>query len=156
MLEATLAFQNEDDTRFVFIGNGPGFDIIDSHIKQNNTQNILLLPLQPSNVFPFSIASADIGLVAQERGLETLFMPSKTYDMMAAGLAIIGISDGINDLTNLIRRYELGSIVRPGYADELVTAIRALKSNRNELARCKRNARAAIEKHLNPDRKSVV
>ena len=72
---------------------------------EENGKNVSLYPLQPEEMFHYSIACGDIGIVSQEKKLSHLFMPSKTYDLMATGTGIIGISNGDDDLSsNLIEK----------------------------------------------------
>lgn len=149
ILGAAKLLSSHKDIMFLFIGHGEGYNIVQEFIRRENPPNVLLLPLQPEEVFPFSIAVGDIGIVSQERGLENLFMPSKIYDMMAAGLAIIGISEGENDLKDTIERYKIGINTSIRSAKELADNILILKNNPDYLHFCRKNSREAIIKYFN-------
>jgi len=144
ILKAAKLLALYKDIIFLFIGQGPGYNLVQEFMKRENLQNILLLPLQPEEVFPFSIAVGDVGIVSIQKGMENLMMPSKLYDMMAAGLAIIGISEGENDLRDTIERYNVGINEPSGDAILLTKSIISLKSKADLLNYYKQNARKAI------------
>jgi len=148
ILKAAKLLASYEDIIFLFIGQGPGYNFIQEFIKRESLPNILLLPLQSDEVFPFSIAVGDIGIVSIQKGMENLMMPSKLYDMMAAGLAIIGISNGENDLRDTIERYNIGINEPSGDWENLVKDIIFLKNNPEILSLYKRNSREALIKYF--------
>jgi glycosyltransferase involved in cell wall biosynthesis len=142
ILKAADKLKGNKDINFVFIGNGPGYKIVEEYIKDNNNPvNVKLFPLQPVDVFPFSMSCGDIGLVSQEAKLSHLFMPSKTYDMMSCGLAIIGICSGKDDLSHLIEKFGIGEYVFSNNPSDLAKMILKLYRNKDLLQKYKRQAR---------------
>ena len=137
------------DIVFVFIGFGPGTKIIQEFIDSNKKGNVKYYPFQEEEMFCYSIASGDIGIVSQIRGMEELFMPCKTYDMMAAGMPIIGISSGENDLKYTIDKYKCGYNVNSGDYSSLLSRITEIKGNRSLRTKFGENARNAIMEELN-------
>ena len=132
---------SEKDIVFVFIGHGPGYDIVESYIKEHANANIRVFPLQTQEIFPYSIACGDIGIVSQEQKLAHLFMPSKTYDMMAAGMAIVGIGSTKDDLHELITKEKVGCCLKENTPKELADVILRLYRDSDELDTYKKNAR---------------
>ncbi len=145
ILEASLLLSDVADIQFVFIGDGPKFVTVQRFISEHKSKNILLLPLQPNDIFPYSMACGDIGIVSQETNMAHLFMPSKTYSMMACGEAIIGICSGHDDLHSLITDYDIGISMAATKAKALASIIRQLHDNPNQLNRYKSNARKVAE-----------
>ncbi len=78
------------DVHFVVIGEGAGRKALEAQCARLDLSNLTFLPFQPESALPFSLAMADIGLVALAKGAEGVSMPSKTYYMMAAGSALLG------------------------------------------------------------------
>lgn len=146
ILDAALKLKNKENIQFVFIGNGQKYDVVENFIKKNSTKNISLFPLQQDDVFPFSMACGDIGIVSQEISMAHLFMPSKTYSMMACGEAIVGICSSRDDLNNLINTYEIGIAVTDGRADTLAAVIENLSENKELLEKMKKQSRSVAEK----------
>ena len=75
-------------------------------------------------------------------------MPSKTYYMMAAGCALLGLSTPPNDLQLVIEKYQCGLNIEPGDIDGAVRAILAFRDNYNLLAKCRDAARCAAEREF--------
>lgn len=150
LLEAADKLHGHEDIVFLFIGHGPGYSLIKKVINEKKLKNVVLLPLQSAERFPYTIAAGDIGIVAQEEGLSHLFMPCKTYNLMAAGLAIIGISEGNNDLRNLLCTNEIGYNILPGDSEDLITKIITLKENKEQLKKFKENSRKLVLSEYNP------
>lgn len=140
--------KDNKNVSFVFIGSGPGYKLVEDHIRDNNSINISLFSLQPDDVFPYSMACGDIGIVSQENKLAHLFMPSKTYDMMACGLAIVGICSGKDDLSGLIDQYGIGKYISSNNTNELADIIQKLYLDKSLLQKYKVQARnVAVENY---------
>lgn len=135
---------NDKEILFLFIGWGPGVNIVREFIKSGKSNNVMILPLQDEEMFIYSIASGDVGIVSQVAGLEQYFMPSKTYDMMSAGMPILGISSGDNDLKRTIDRHSCGYNVQSGDSDTLLKYIGILKSERERYADMCKSSREAV------------
>ena len=129
----------------MFIGFGPKYDIIEQHIRNNHSENIMLLPLQSEEMFPYSMACGDIGIVSQEASMAHLFMPSKVYSMMACGEAIIGIGTDNDDLSALIKNDKIGITIVNGSPDSLVESIIKLYKEPEMLQEYKNASRKATE-----------
>lgn len=146
ILDAAEHLRDNTQIQFVFIGFGPKYSIVEEFIEEHSSKNILLLPLQPDEIFPYSISCGDVGIVTQEASMAHLFMPSKTYSMMACGEAIIGIGTDHDDLSILIRDEEIGESVTDGTVDSLVERILLLLTNRELLVKYKETSRKVAER----------
>lgn len=145
ILAASQQLKQYSEIKFVFIGNGPKYEVVKRFMAENNSPNILLLPLQQEEMFPFSIACGDIGIVSQEASMAHLFMPSKTYSMMACGEAIIGIGSEHDDLKCLIERTNVGFNISRKDVRYLANCILKLYDNCEMLNSFKSNARRIAE-----------
>ena len=145
ILAASQQLKQYSEIKFVFIGNGPKYEVVKRIMAENNSPNILLLPLQQEEMFPFSIACGDIGIVSQEASMPHLFMPSKTYSMMACGEAIIGIGSEHDDLKCLIERTNVGFNISRKDVIYLANCILKLYDNCEMLNSFKSNARRIAE-----------
>lgn len=126
ILEAAELLRDNTQLQFVFIGFGPKYEVVEKFIAEHQSRNILLLPLQPEEVFPYSMASGDVGVVTQEAKMAHLFMPSKTYSMMACGQAILGICTEHDDLNDMIVKHKVGVSITEQTADAVATQIEQL------------------------------
>lgn len=153
ILKASEILQSQDHIQFVFIGDGPKYKIVEDFIRENNASNILLLPLQPEEIFTQSMACGDIGIVSQETAMAHLFMPSKTYSMMACGMAIVGICSSHDDLQKLILASDCGETVNISDENKLAETLLLLYKNEELLKKYKSNARREVEMQYS---KSVI
>ena len=145
ILTAARSMRHRKDIHFMIIGAGAQFGWIQSSVANEHDPNVTVLPLQPSEVFPWSLASGDIALVCMERGIEGISMPSKVYASLAAGSAILGICAKESDLTALIEECDCGGQVSPQDPQAIADALIAMVDSPVELARMRANARRAAE-----------
>jgi colanic acid biosynthesis glycosyl transferase WcaI len=145
-----VAYQlrENSDIHFLIVGDGTGRKLLERECAQLDLPNVTLLPLQPEKVLPFLLATADIGLVALANGAEGISMPSKTYYMMAAGSALLGLSNNDSDLANVIRDTECGVNVTPGDVDSAAQAILQLRDQPMILQQYRTRARQVAEERF--------
>lgn len=138
--------------QFLVIGDGAKYANVEAAIESGRTPNLKLLPLQPVEVLPYSLASADIAFVTLATGYERLSLPSKTYDMMAAGCAIVGISQSGSALDLLLAQYLCGKNFEPNEAEKIASWLRDFAYNRKRLQELQHNARWTAEEHFSAER----
>ena len=144
ILEAAKSLKGNDDIKFVFIGNGEKEALVKEFLKNENINNVLLLPLQSEEIFPLSMAVGDIGIVSLDKKTSKLSVPSKIYSMMACGEAIVGISSGKDDLSELITSNRIGEVVTGENPEMLAGVIEKLYYNTNLLNDYKNNSRKTV------------
>ncbi len=149
LLAAAQLLREYTDIVFVFIGNGEKQVLVEAAV-QGGAANVRLFPLQDETVFPYSIACGDVGVVSQEALLAHLFMPSKTYSLMACGEAIVGIGTANDDLYTLLKGSGFGIPVTEATPAAVADAILALYKDRDRLNAMKSEARrTAVERYSN-------
>jgi glycosyltransferase involved in cell wall biosynthesis len=148
ILKVAEKLQDNPIVKFVIIGEGTKKKLVEDHIRRGAGTNILLLPLQPREQLPYSLASGDIAVVTLAEGYERLSMPSKTYDMMAAGNAILGISSAASSLDAVIEAHRCGVNFAPDQPDEIAAWIEMLAENPERLAGLQGTSRLTAERHF--------
>lgn len=152
IIEVAEHLKHEPCVQFLIIGDGAKYGQVEAAIASSRTPNIKLLPLQPAKIVPYSLASADIAFVTLAAGYERLSLPSKTYDMMAAGCAVIGVSQTGSGLDHLLSQHGCGKNFRPDKADEIASWILELAHNRTHMRELQQAARKAAVEHFSTDR----
>jgi glycosyltransferase involved in cell wall biosynthesis len=148
MLNASRRLRCARDLHFMFIGAGPKWQIVADYLRQEAPANVTLLPWQPEAVVPFSLATADVALVSLEAGAEGLAFPSKALSAMAAGSALLGLSNTPSDLQILIEQFHCGLNIKPGDVEGLVKAILTFQDNPAFMNKCRERARLAVEQNF--------
>jgi len=98
---------------FLFIGDGVQKKRLMDYTIEHNVKNVTFLPYQDASVLPFSFAAADFSIVSLGTGAEGLSVPSKTFYSLAAGAAIIAISEKGSEIEQLISKNNCGISIEP-------------------------------------------
>ncbi|MGD9404112.1 MAG: glycosyltransferase family 4 protein [Anaerolineae bacterium] len=137
----------EQEILFLVVGEGAKREIVEEAIAAGRVPNLRLIQRQPAASFPEMLASAQIGIVTLGDGYESLSMPSKTYDLMSAGAAILGISKPPNDLAMTIERHRCGVNFSPDSVAAIAGWLREMAANADGLDRLRRASRQAAVEH---------
>ena len=140
VVAAAGMLRDRNDISFVFIGDGLGKNALVEHSNQLGLKNVTFLPMQPEERLPHSLTVGDIALVAQAPGSEHLSLPSKTYSFMAAGCAILAITDEQSDLASLVTKYAIGEVTN-GDPATIASCLTRLIGNAQRLAEMRRKSR---------------
>jgi glycosyltransferase involved in cell wall biosynthesis len=156
IIAAAEHVQQESRIQFLIIGDGVKYDRVEAAIQSGRAPNIRLLPLQPAAVVPYSLASADIAFVTLAPGYERLSLPSKTYDLMAAGCAIVGISQPGSGLDRLLQEHRCGRNFGPDQPEAIARWITELAADRAQLQALQQAARKAAEVYYSAERGEIA
>ena len=141
ILQAAKILKSEENIAFLLIGEGEKWQDAVDFQKDNDLSNLRILPFQPEEKLPYTMALADIALVALDEGAEGLMIPSKMFYYMAAGAAVVGICRGRSDMSEIIQNSECGLIIEPKNPEELAAIIKDLSRNVERLNGLKRLSR---------------
>lgn len=152
IIDVAAMLADQDSIEFLIIGDGAKRKLVEQAITMGRTPNLLLLPLLPAREFPTALASADIAFVTLSDGYERLSMPTKTYETMACGCVIIGISAEGSGIAQVIQDHACGKNFRPDEADEIASWILELAHNRTHIRELQQAARKAAVEHFSAER----
>ena len=97
-----------EDFKFLFIGNGALDSYVKDYILENeliNVKKIGWLPRITQNEF---LAQSTIGVISLKEGMYGLGVPSKLYNLLAAGKPIFYIGDKNSEVHLIMKEYEIG------------------------------------------------
>jgi glycosyltransferase involved in cell wall biosynthesis len=135
------------DIFYLIIGGGDQYDNIKQKINESGLNNIRLLPWQPTENLPFTLAAADIGVVSLGAEASKLSLPSKTFNLMSVGAPILAIAEKHSALAKLVREKKIGASFTADQIASIFSFIEAIKNNnlyRNELVE---NAKRASKEY---------
>lgn len=152
LLQASLAFRNDDTIRFAFIGGGGAKKQVNEHIEKHGLTNFLSLPYQPLNDLKYSLSAADVHVVSLGSDMVGIIHPCKVYGSMAVGRPILFLGPRPSHVSDLIEEHEIGWQVEHGDVDGCLAAIHAMKrADPDDLAEKGRRAQAALHSRLSQD-----
>lgn len=138
LLEA-IALLDNPNIHFLFIGGGAKYErIVDFAKDRSNVSLIGFLDRSLQNDF---LNACDIGLVTLSENMYGLGVPSKSYNIMAAGKPILMIGEPKSEIALCVKEHCLGWVVEPNNPKVLKEAFESIYEHRNELSPIKDNAR---------------
>lgn len=130
---------------FAFVGEGAAKQRLVAHVLQLGITNVTLLPGVAREEVPRLLASADICLVPlRDVPLFKSFIPSKMFEFMAAGKAIVG---SVRGESARILEAAGAAVVEPEDPDALAKAVRELAVDPVARAQLGRSAREYVSAH---------
>jgi glycosyltransferase involved in cell wall biosynthesis len=140
--------------RFLIVSSSPRRIDLEVQCQDLKLDNVMFLPEQPEIDLPEVLAAGDIAIVSLAMGADGVSMPSKTYYMMAAGNALLGISSPKSELDRLIGEYQCGRNIVPDNVDDAVQTILYWYENDNALIQIKQRSRNAAQSYY--DKKVII
>jgi glycosyltransferase involved in cell wall biosynthesis len=141
LLDASALLKENDSIRFVLIGEGGKKEKLVRMKEHKSLDNVMFVPYQDAETFPYAMAAADVGVITLGSGAEGISVPSKTYIAMAAGLCLLAIAPVDSELTRLITVHEIGIALEPGMPESLKEQITFLYRNPDVLERFRKTSR---------------
>jgi len=140
IIKAAKNLISDKSLNIFLIGEGSQKNNVISELRAEGLDNIICLPYQDDSVFPKALASADVALITTANGSEGLMVPSKIYNSMAVGSALIGITNRNSELAKMINDHECGIVVPPDNVEKLEKAFSTFMNNKKFLKKCKENS----------------
>jgi glycosyltransferase involved in cell wall biosynthesis len=145
LVNCSERFLEDPSTHFLFIGFGGKKDWLEQSIKERQITNTTLIDYLPRSDLPVSLNACDVAIISFLEGMAGVSVPSRMYNIMAAGKPIIAMADSNSELALVIEEENIGWLVSPGDVDGLCGVIIEAKSNAGLLAEMGRRARKAAE-----------
>ena len=144
---AECARMLRDDQRFhfVFVGWGAKGDWLKSFIAQQELTNITVLGQRPRSEQQEFLNACDIGLVSLAEGMRGTAMPSRTYNVLAAGKPVLALCDEGAELDRLLKEDGLGWRIPPDNPRLMRETLVSIYESREKLAEMGGRAREVAE-----------
>ena len=131
---------------FLVVGSGAKKQRFDQQLAASSLTNVTALPHQPRHELRDLLNAGDVALIAFIPGMLGVSVPSRMYNVMAAGKPIIAMTEENSELALVVREERIGWVVPPGDAKALAEAVTAAWKNPLALAAMGRRARSAAER----------
>ncbi len=148
IIECAEKLLDREQFHFVFIGAGAKKKCVENTVKVRLLRNVTVLDYRPREEQIVFLNACDVGLVALIKGMWGTAMPSRTYNIMAAGKPILALTDARSELAQVIDEDNIGWHIPPGDPDSLLEAILDIYERRSDLDEMGGRAReAALQKY---------
>lgn len=109
-LVLTLAdrLSSREDIAFLFVGYGGKARLVDQHRRKEQLSNMLFLPRQPREMLGAMLACSNATIISFVGGMFGVSVPSRMYNVMAAGVPIIAVADPRSELSLLVEEAACG------------------------------------------------
>jgi colanic acid biosynthesis glycosyl transferase WcaI len=133
------------DKRFHFIFLGAG---VKRKWLEKQLLNVSLLEPRPRSEQKIFLNACDVGVVSLVGKMRGVSMPSRTYNILAAGKPILALTEKDSELAKVIEEDQVGWTVAPNDPETLLKTIYTIYSERSKLAEMSAAARrSAVEKY---------
>lgn len=151
LLMAAKNLEAVPDIRFLVVGDGVARQDLEQQAIEMNLANVTFVPFQPRDTVSMIYAASDVLFVSLHASVDSDALPSKVYEVMAAGRPILAVTGPNSDLARLVREGGCGSVVSPGRSNELTEVIMKLARSDETISRMGAAGRAYAEAHFSKD-----
>jgi colanic acid biosynthesis glycosyl transferase WcaI len=148
IIEVAHRLRDRDDVHFVFLGAGAKRKWLASSAEELALDNVTLLDPRPRSEQKIFLNACDVAVVSLVRQMVGVSMPSRTYNILAAGKPILALTETGSELARVVEEEQIGWITPPGDPDALAETILTILSSRSTLETMGLAARnAAVAKY---------
>ena len=129
LVEVAKQMNEDPDVLFLIIGEGKKKKELQDDVARSGLNNVRFMSYVDFNILPYSLASADLGVITLDENVSKVSVPSKTFNLMAVGAPILAISNEDTEMYRLLNKYNNGKCISKNDTNGIVGYIRELKTN---------------------------
>lgn len=152
IFEAISLLKDDDSIHFLFIGSGSKRSWMEAEIAGSRLKNVTIIGQQPRSEQSVFLNACDISLISLLPGVTGAGVPSRTYNLMAAGTPIIAVTREDSEVALLVQEENIGWVVPPVDAIHLVQAIIDARSDAVKLSQMSIRAHAAAKNNFSREK----
>lgn len=140
--------RDREQFHFIFLGAGVKKAWLLNEKAEKDLANITVLDPKPRSEQAVFLNACDVALVSLVKKMWGVSMPSRTYNILAAGKPILALTEPGSELAQVIEDDNVGWVVPPGDTEKLSAVIEEIYSKRDGLNEMGVRARhAGVEKY---------
>ena len=144
--------KSDDKFQFIFLGAGAKKNWLQKQILEKSLSNVTLLAPRPRSEQKIFLNACDVALVSLVKQMWGVSMPSRTYNILAAGKPILALTERHSELERVVSEEKVGWSVPPNKPERLYKTILEIFAERETLLDKGLNARsAALKKYSLPN-----
>lgn len=126
ILKAANRLREDENIHFIFLGTGVKRAWLEREVKSSGLRNVTVLDPRPRSDQNNFLNACDVGIVSLVSKMKGVSMPSRTYNLLAAGKPILAIAEPGSEIAMVTEEDNVGRVVAPGDVDRLTAAIEDL------------------------------
>jgi colanic acid biosynthesis glycosyl transferase WcaI len=142
-LLAAAAELQRSGADFIFTGHGWRRGRLQAEAKRAALSNVHILPGCSEDELCDYLNACDVAVISLNRGMVGVSVPSRLYNVLAAGTPVVAICEAGSELALVVVEHDCGWIIEPGDVTGLLRALHEARADAHELARMGERARAA-------------
>lgn len=118
LIEAINMVKN-NSIHFLFVGAGAYESVLRDYISLHNLKNVTMVGFMERKFQNDFLNACDVGIVTLNNEMYGLGVPSKSYNIMAAGKPILIIADENSEISLCVSEFEIGWQIAPDNPEKL-------------------------------------
>jgi colanic acid biosynthesis glycosyl transferase WcaI len=153
LLDAAELLREDRRIRFVISGSGGKRGQVETRIRSRGLGNVSLQDAVPRMQLGTHLASASLCVVALVPGMYGVSVPSRMYNIMAAGRPLLAIADRNSEIWRVVREHDIGwTLDADSPATAIADAIRQAADSPEAVRAAGARAREAALAHYTEDK----
>lgn len=145
MVEAARLLVPRSDVHFLIYGTGAKRRWLEETVAAENLANIMVRDPVPRKSQDTVLSACDLSIICFMPGMAGVSVPSRMYNVMAAGRAILAVCDEDSEIALVVREERIGWVAPPLNPHAIADVIGEAAANPELVAEMGRRARAAVE-----------
>jgi colanic acid biosynthesis glycosyl transferase WcaI len=147
LFEAARLLRDNADIHFLLSGWGIGWNELNELQAKEQLGNVTLLPPVPQHELIDFLSAADIWVIPYRRNIAGVSIPSRLYNLLAIGRAIIVAAEPNTEAALVIAEENIGWVVPPETPAALAEKIARAAQNRADVIEKGRRSAAAAARY---------
>jgi glycosyltransferase involved in cell wall biosynthesis len=145
LLGAAEILQEHKRIHFLFSGWGARRAWLEAAVTRRRLRNVSLVSNQPRDGLSTLLNACDISAISFVPGMAGISVPSRMYNVLAAGKPIVASADEVSELSFVIREEGVGWVVTPGDAAAMARVILEAQADPERVTAMSKRARLVAE-----------
>jgi colanic acid biosynthesis glycosyl transferase WcaI len=146
IIEAAEKLKADDRFRFVFLGTGVKRKWLEREVEEKSLKNVKILDPKPRSEQNIFLNACDVAIVTLVKKMWGVSMPSRTYNILAAGKPILALTEKDSEISKVVEEDHVGWTVAPNEPAKLREKILEIYESREKFEEMGKNARSAALK----------
>ncbi|MEO8573815.1 MAG: glycosyltransferase family 4 protein [Pyrinomonadaceae bacterium] len=123
IVECAQTLREIEELHFIFLGAGVKRKWLEARVRELSLKNVTILDPRPRSDQPVFLNACDVALVSLVKNMVGVSMPSRTYNILAAGRPILALTEDGSELAKVVQEDQVGWVVSPSDPAALEKAI---------------------------------